>query len=122
MRRRNPALLRWEPKREAYSPRVKWSLSRGVRLGWLLLPAAAEGLVELDQREEFVGLGLGEIEFGGEIVGFVGKNFEVAGHSAFVANIGEARSILGGGGEEFLLLAEFNIFAIADKSIGNIAK
>lgn len=79
-------------------------------------------MVELDQGEEFVGLGLGEIEFGGEIVGFVGKNFEVAGDSAFVANVGKTRGILGGGGEEFLLLSEFNIFSIADESIGNIAK
>ena len=65
------------------------------RRRWLLLPATAEGLMELNQSQEFVGLGLGKIEFGGEVVGFVSENFKIAGHSTFIANIGEARGILG---------------------------
>ena len=44
-----------------------------------------------------------KIEFGGEVVGFVGENLEVAGYSAFIANVGKARGIFGGGGEKFLL-------------------
>jgi hypothetical protein len=74
---------------------------------WLLLPAAAEGLVKLNEREKFVGLGLRKIKFGREVIGSVGENLEVAGHSTFVANIGKARCTLGGGGEKFLLLAKF---------------
>src|SRR6266446_9427249 len=73
---------------------------------WLLLPASAEGLIELNESEEFVGLGLSKIELGGEVVGFVGKNFKVAGHSTFVANIGKPRGTLGGRGEKFLLFAK----------------
>ena len=52
------------------------------------MPAAAEGLVELDHGEEFVELGLGEIEAGGEIIGFVGEDFEIAGGAAVVAKAG----------------------------------
>ena len=92
---------------------------RGNRL---LLPAAAEGLVDLDESEEFVGLGLGKIEFGGEVVGFVGENLEVAGYSTFIPNVGKARGIFGGGGEKFLLLPKFEIFAIRDERIGNVAE
>src|SRR5229473_4423268 len=89
---------------------------------WLLLPAAAECLIELNESEEFVGLGLSKIEFGGEVVGFVGENFKVAGHSTLIANVGKPRSILGRGGEKFLLFAKFEIFAISDESIGNVAE
>ena len=92
---------------------------RGNRL---LLPAAAEGLVDLDESEQFVGLGLGKIEFGGEVVGFVGENLEVAGYPAFIANVGKARGIFGGGSEKFLLLPKFEILAIRDESIGNVAE
>lgn len=45
----------------------------------LLLPAAAEGLIELNECKEFVGLGLGKIKLGREVVGLVGENFEVTG-------------------------------------------
>jgi len=86
------------------------------------LPAAAEGLVDLDESEEFVGLGLSKIEFGGEVVGFVGENLEVAGYSAFIPNVGKARGIFGGGSEKFLLLPKFEVFAIPDESIGYVAE
>src|SRR5580704_18073284 len=97
-----------------------WLRSR--RGNRLLLPAAAEGLVDLDESEEFVGLGLGKIEFGAEIVGFVGENLEVAGYSAFITNVGKARGIFGGGSEKFLLLPKFEILAIRDESIGNVTE
>ena len=87
-----------------------------------MFPAATEGLIELNESEEFVGLGLSKIEFGGEVVGFVGENFKVAGHSTFRANVGKPRSILGRGGEKFLLFAKFEIFAISDEGIGNVAE
>ena len=88
----------------------------------LLLPAAAEGLVELNEREEFVGLSLRQIKLGGEVVGFVGENLKVARHTTFVTNIGKMRGALGGGGEKFLLLAKFTEFAIADQGVGNFAE
>ncbi len=89
---------------------------------WLLLPAAAEGLINRNECQEFVGLGLGKIEFGGEVVGFVSENLEVAGYSTGIANVGEARGILGGRGEKLLLLAKFSIFAIGNQRVGSVAE
>ena len=52
------------------------------------MPAAAEGLIELDHGEEFVELGFRKIEARGEVVGFVSEDFEIAGSAAVVANVG----------------------------------
>ena len=41
----------------------------------LLLPAAAEGLIDLYQGEEFVETGLRQAEFRGEVVCLVGEDF-----------------------------------------------
>src|SRR6267154_3770138 len=59
------------------------------RRRWLLLPSAAECLIELNESEEFVGLGLSKVEFGGEVVGLVGEDFMVAGHSTFMTHDGK---------------------------------
>ena len=45
----------------------------------LLLPAAAESLVDLYQCEEFVEASLRQAKFGGEIVCFVGEDFQIIG-------------------------------------------
>ena len=79
-------------------------------------------MIELNESEEFVGLGLSKIEFGSEVVGFVGENFKVASHSTFIANIGKACGVFGGRGEKFLLLAKFPEFAITDQGVGNLAE
>ena len=86
------------------------------------MPAAAEGLIELDHGEEFVELSLREIEARGEVVGFVGEDFEVAGGAAVVTDIGEARGVFGGLGEFFLLSAKLLIFLIADEGVGDVAE
>jgi len=89
---------------------------------WLLLPAAAEGLIELNKGEEFVSLCLRKIEFCGEVVGLVGENLEVAGYTTLIANVGKPRGTLGGGSEKFLLLSKFPEFAITDERVGNVAE
>ena len=61
----------------------------------LLLPAAAEGLIDLHQGEEFVEPCLRQAEFGGEVVGFVGEHFEVACRAALVSHTGKLCGILG---------------------------
>ena len=88
----------------------------------LLLPAAAESLIELNECEQFVGLRLRKIKLGGKVVGLVGENLEITGDSAFVANIGKVRGTLGGGGKKLLLLAKFAEFAITDQRVGNFAE
>ena len=86
------------------------------------MPAAAEGLVQLDHREELVELGLREIEARGEVVGFVSEDFKVAGGPAVVANVGEARGVFGGLGEFLLLSAKFLIFLIADEGVSDVTE
>jgi hypothetical protein len=61
----------------------------------LLLPAAAKGLINLHQGEEFVEPRLRQAEFRGEIVCLVGKHFEVACGAALITPAGKLRGILG---------------------------
>src|SRR5216684_7023689 len=88
----------------------------------LLLPAAAKGLIDLDQGEEFVEAGLCQAEFGGEVVGFVGEHFEVACGTALVALAGKLRGILSGAGQEFLLRTELLVLPVGDEGVGNAAE
>ena len=52
------------------------------RLEGLLLPASAQSLVELDQREHLIELSLHQAEFGREVIGVVGEHLEIAGGAA----------------------------------------
>ena len=61
----------------------------------LLLPAAAEGLIDLYEGEEFVEAGLRQAKFRGEVVCLVGEHFEVACGAALVALTGKLRGVLG---------------------------
>src|SRR5260370_26358659 len=69
------------------------------RRRWLLLPSAAECLIELNESEEFVCLGLSKIEFGGGGVGFVGENFKGAGPATLITNVGKAFAVFGSGAQ-----------------------
>src|ERR1700687_1013372 len=100
-------------------PYANANISCNVRL---LLPAAAESLINLYQGEEFIEPGLRQAEFCGEIVCLVREHFEVACGAALVALAGKLRRILGGVGEEFLLRAELLIFPVADERVGNAAE
>src|SRR5215471_13615096 len=88
----------------------------------LLLPAAAEGLVELHQRNQFVALGLCQSQFGGEVISFVGQHLEITAFTGFVANLGKTGRILRGLRQQFLLLPKLPVLAIANQGVGNIAK
>jgi len=87
-----------------------------------ILPAAAEGLIELDHGEELVELGLRKIEARGEVIGFVGEDLEVAGGASVIADVGEARGVFGGVGEFFLLSAKFLIFLISDEGVSDVTE
>ena len=87
-----------------------------------LLPAAAEGRVELDEGEGFVLLRGDEIELRGEEVGVGGEDLEVAGGSALVTDAGEARGVLCGGDELLLLFASVAGFLGGDERVGDVAE
>src|SRR6267142_69746 len=53
------------------------------------LPAAAEGVVQLDQSEELVELGLSETELGGKGPGAAVQDFEIARCSSAIPLLGQ---------------------------------
>jgi hypothetical protein len=55
-----------------------------------LLPAAAQGPVEMDKTLVFVATRLGEGEFGGVERALAVEDFEVCGGAALIAHVGEA--------------------------------
>jgi hypothetical protein len=64
----------------------------------LLLPAAAESLIELNEGLDFVELRLGERQAVIKIVCLVGEDFQVVGHSGLEARVGQTSRIFGRGG------------------------
>src|SRR5207245_11642714 len=57
---------------------------------------------------------------GGEIVGFVGEDFEITRNTTAVPHVREARCVLRGSNQEFLLLAKLLGFAIRHQRIRNV--
>ena len=60
----------------------------------LLLPTAAQRLVELHQSNEFVRLGLRQSQRGGEGICFIGQHFQVVGGPGLEAHLRQPRRIL----------------------------
>ena len=50
-------------------------------------PSSAQSPVELYQGQSFIELSLYQAEFGGEIVGFVGKDFEITRNTAVISHV-----------------------------------
>jgi hypothetical protein len=70
----------------------EWSRDQGPVL---LLPATTQGLVELNQSDQFVRLRLRQSQLGGEGIRLVGQHFQVIGGSGLEAHVRESRRILG---------------------------
>src|ERR1700732_1326363 len=94
-------------------PLPKYKLNSG-------LPSSTQAPVELYQGQSLIELSLYQAEFGGEIVSFVGKDFEITRNTAAISHVREARRVLRGGNQEFLLLTKLLGLAICDQGIGNI--
>jgi hypothetical protein len=60
-------------------------------------PSSAQAPVELYQGQSLIELSLYQAEFGGEIVSFVGKDFEITRNTAAISHVREARRVLRGG-------------------------
>src|SRR4029077_6149843 len=84
------------------------------------LPSSAQAPVELYQGQSLIELSLYQAEFGGEIVSFVGKDFEITRNTAAISHVREARCVLCGGKQELYLLTKLLGLAICDQGIGNI--
>ena len=69
----------------------------------VLLPAAAERAIDLDERRELAQLRLHEPELGDEQPRVAVEHLEIAGGAALVAEVGEPPRILRGGRQQLLL-------------------
>src|SRR5580704_7657441 len=86
----------------------------------LLLPAATERLVDLDERQSFIELRLDEIQLRRVIAGFARQHLEITRAALFVEHLGELVGPPCCLSEQFLLAAEVTIFLISDQRIRNL--
>ena len=88
----------------------------------LLLPAAAEGTVELNETLVFGAAGAGESEFGAEEGALAIQDFEIRGGATSVAHIGQADGLDEVRNAIFLADADLVALLVADECIGNISE
>src|SRR5271167_2777515 len=74
----------WNGGSAKFSRRIRCRFALRVVV-LLLLPAAAQRLVDLHQGQQFVEAGLREAEVSGQVICFVGENFQIIGGAGFVA-------------------------------------
>ena len=85
-----------------------------------LLPAAAEGLIDLDKRKPLVELRLNEIQFRRKIICFAGKHLQIARAALLIEHQGEIVGSLSCLSEQLLLAAKVTKFLIADERIRSL--
>jgi len=87
-----------------------------------LLPAAAQGLIELDQTYKLIRLSLSKSQLGGEVIGFVRQHLQVTSSSASIAHLRKLRRVLSRERQLLLVLPEFPILVILNQLIRDPAK
>ena len=103
-------------------PRGATVMERVTEWSALLLPTAAQRVVELDKRKALVQTGAGQVQLGREIIGLVGQHFQIARRAAAIAHFGKIRRALRRGREQFLVLAKLAVFRVGNQRIGNLAE
>ena len=88
----------------------------------LLLPAAAEGTVELNETLVFSTASTSESEFGAEEGALAIEDFEIRGGATSVAHIGQADRLDEVRNAIFLADADLVALLVADECIGNISE
>src|ERR1700722_1093389 len=83
----------------------------------LLLPAAAQRLIELDKRKPFIQLRVDQVQLSREIVRLIRQNLQVTCTTIPIEDQGEAIRPFRCLSKQFLLLAELAILVIRDKRI-----
>ncbi len=85
-------------------------------------PATPERSVDLDQREEFAQLRVGEAELRREQPAVAVQHLEVARRAALIPQIGQPPRIARGSGEQLLLLTKVPALPVRDERIRDIAQ
>src|SRR4029077_5947050 len=88
----------------------------------LLLPAAAERAIDLDERLELPELGLCQRELRRKEPGFAIEDLEVAGRASPVAQVRQPGRVFRGTRQLLLLEPDLVALAIADERVGDLAK
>ncbi len=90
--------------------------------GRLLLPAATQGIVNLHQGKHLIQPRLGKTQLVGQVIGFIGQDFEVSGRATIVTHVRQPRGVLRGGGQEFLLFSRLAGLLVGHQSVRNISE
>src|ERR1700735_1336382 len=85
-----------------------------------LLPATAEGLIDLDKRKPLVELRLNEIQLRRKIICFAGQHLQIARTALLIEHQGEVVRSLCCLSEQLLLTAKVAKFLIADERIQHL--
>src|ERR1700691_360899 len=88
----------------------------------LLLPTAAQRLIELDQSNEFVRLGLRQPELSGKGIRLIGQHLQVIGGSGLETHLREPCRILRRFEQVLLLNSELSILAIRNQAVRDVPK
>src|ERR1700688_1435005 len=88
----------------------------------LLLPAAAEGTVKLNETLVFGTSSACESEFRGKEGALAVQDFEIRGRASLVAHIGQANGLHEVCNAIFLTDSDLVVLLVADECIGNIAE
>src|SRR5580658_8374621 len=81
----------------------------------LLLPPASQRLIQLNERQTLVELGLDQVEFRREVICFAGQHLEVTCVTVLIKHFGKLMGVLRCLREQFLLLAELTVFLRSDE-------
>src|ERR1700723_3462374 len=99
------------------------SFTRTQRDGVLrssLLPAATEGLIDLDKSKPLVELRLNEIQLRRKIICFGGQHLQIARTALLIEHQGEVVRSLSCLSEQLLLTAKVTKFLITNEGIRNL--
>src|SRR6202042_2555997 len=97
----------------------RWGES-AVFLRSSLLPAAPEGLIDLDKRKPLVELRLNEIQLRRKIICFAGQHLQIARAALLIKHQGEVVRSLCRLSEQLLLSAKVTKFLITNEGIRNL--
>src|SRR5437870_11240902 len=88
----------------------------------LLLPAATQSLIKLDQRQQLVALGLSETQLSVKKIAVRVQRVQQCVHSPAIAQVGQPRAILQRRYQQILLSSDLTDLSILHQRIRNFPK
>src|SRR5439155_4128190 len=107
---------------------LKSRLPGSLPPGWgavsvaMLLPAATQSLVELDDAQQFVEPDLRQIQLSLKLIAVGVEGIQQRIHTAAIAHVGESRPVAQGAHQQLLLLTAFPHPLVSDERVGDLGK